>query len=75
MRCHASARYDDLVRIETTLTEVKSRTITFDYLITLAETGARLVSARTILVSLDGGGRVVALPPAVRTFLDSGAES
>jgi acyl-CoA thioester hydrolase len=75
MRCHAPARYDELVRIETTLTEVKSRTITFDYLITNGETGARLVSARTILVSLDGEGRVVALPSAVRAFLDSGAEA
>jgi acyl-CoA thioester hydrolase len=75
MRCHAPARYDELVRIETTLTEVKSRTITFDYLITNGETGTRLVSARTILVSLDGEGRVVALPSAVRAFLDSGAEA
>jgi acyl-CoA thioester hydrolase len=75
MRCHAPARYDELVRIETTLTEVKSRTITFDYLITNVTSGARLVSARTILVSLDGDGRVVALPPAVRAFLDSGVAS
>ena len=73
MRCHAPARYDDIIRIETTLTEIKSRTLTFEYVIAHAGTGARLVSARTILVSLDPEGRVVALPAAVRTFLGAGA--
>jgi acyl-CoA thioester hydrolase len=75
MRCHAPARYDDVIRVETTLTEVKSRTLTFDYVITNASSGSRLVSARTILVSLAPDGRVVALPAAVRTFLDAGAET
>src|SRR3712207_5575615 len=50
VRYHAPARYDDLVRIETSLSDVRSRTITFDYLITHAETRARLVTARTTLV-------------------------
>ena len=72
MRCHAPARYDDIIRIETTLTEIKSRTLTFEYVIAHAGTGVRLVSARTILVSLDPEGRVVALPAAVRTFLGTG---
>ncbi len=71
MRCHAPARYDDLVRIATTLTAVKSRTITFEYLITHANTGARLVSASTTLVSLDREGRVQALPRVVRELFDT----
>lgn len=75
MRCHAPARYDDVIRVETTLTEVKSRTLTFDYVITNAASGSRLVSARTILVSLDAEGRVVALPAAVRSFLGAGDAS
>jgi acyl-CoA thioester hydrolase len=75
MRCHAPARYDDVIRIETTLTEIKSRTLTFEYVITHAGTGARLVSARTTLVSLDPEGRVVALPADVRTFLGAGVDS
>jgi acyl-CoA thioester hydrolase len=75
MRCHAPARYDEVIRVETTLTEVKSRTLTFDYVITNASSGSRLVSARTVLVSLDPDGRVVALPAAVRTFLGAGAEA
>lgn len=71
MRCHAPAHYDDVVLIETTLSEVKSRTITFDYLVIDSRTGARLVSARTVLVSLDREGRVSALPAAVRERLAS----
>jgi acyl-CoA thioester hydrolase len=74
MRCHAPARYDDVIRIETTLTEIKSRTLTFDYIIAHAATDARLVTARTILVSLDPDGRVVALPAAVRAFLGAGVD-
>src|SRR5215469_14769163 len=53
LRCHAPARYDDVVRVETYLTEVKSRTVTFDYVIVNANTGARLATASTTLVSLD----------------------
>jgi acyl-CoA thioester hydrolase len=72
LRCHAPARYDDVVRVETSLTEVRSRTVTFDYVIAHAGTGARLATARTILVSLDRDGRVAALPPNVRAFLSNG---
>ena len=72
LRCHAPARYDDVVRVETSLTEVRSRTVTFDYVIVHAGTGARLATARTILVSLDHEGKVAALPPDVRAFLSNG---
>ena len=72
LRCHAPARYDDLVRVETSLTDVRSRTVTFDYVIALADTGARLATARTILVSLDRAGKVAALPADVRAFLSNG---
>jgi acyl-CoA thioester hydrolase len=73
MRYHAPARYDDVVRVETTLTDVRSRAITFDYLIRNAETGERLVTARTTLVCIDPGGRPVALPPAIRDSLQRAA--
>jgi len=65
-RFHAAARYDDLVRVRTTLAELRSRSITFDYVITNAATDARLVTARTVLVSIDRTGRPTALPEAVR---------
>jgi acyl-CoA thioester hydrolase len=65
-RFHAAARYDDMIRVRTTLVDVRSRGITFDYLITNAETGDRLVTARTALVSIDSTGRPTALPADVR---------
>lgn len=71
-RFHAAARYDDMIRVRTTLVDLKSRSITFDYLITRAETGTRLVSARTALVSLDSSGRSIALPSSVRGLFKAG---
>jgi len=70
-RFHSAARYDDMIRVRTTLADVKSRAITFDYLITKAETGERLVTARTALVSIDASGRLIALPPSVRGLFDA----
>ena len=67
-RFHAAARYDDAVRVRTTLAEVRSRGITFDYLITDVATGRRLVTARTALVSIDSTGRPTALPASVRAL-------
>jgi acyl-CoA thioester hydrolase len=74
LRFHAPARYDDLVRVETTLASVKSRAITFDYLIQHAESGTRLVSARTMLVSLDASGRPAPIPADVRELLERAME-
>jgi acyl-CoA thioester hydrolase len=70
IRFHAPARYDDRVRVETTLTDVRSRTVTFDYVIANVETGARLVTARTTLVSLDAAGRSAKLDASVRELLE-----
>lgn len=67
-RFHAAARYDDVIRVRTTLAEVRSRSITFDYLITDAASGRRLVTARTALVSIDASGRPTALPASVRAL-------
>lgn len=71
VRYHAPARYDDVVRVETTLSDVRSRTVTFDYVITNAATGARLVTARTVLVSIDPDGRTVAMPSEFRARLEA----
>ena len=69
-RFHGAARYDDLIRVRTTLAEVRSRGITFDYVITRVDGGDKLVSARTALVSIDRTGRPVALPPGVRALFE-----
>ena len=70
VRYLAPARFDDLVRIETTLTGVRSRAVTFDYVISHAETGARLATAHTALVSIDATGRLTALPRDFRALLE-----
>jgi acyl-CoA thioester hydrolase len=65
-RFHAAARYDDLIRVRTLLTDVRSRMIAFDYVVSNAMTEQRLVSAQTTLVSIDRSGKPIALPPTVR---------
>ena len=66
IRYHGAARYDNLVRVSTTITDVRSRMVSFDYLITNADTGERLASASTTLVSLDAQGRPVSMPAELR---------
>ena len=72
IRYHAPARYDDLVRVETRLVDVRSRAITFDYLIRNADTGERLASARTLLVSLNPDGKPVPIRADVRALMERG---
>ena len=74
MRFHAAATYDDRVRVETCLADVRSRAVTFHYTIVNADTNARLVTATTRLIVVDRNGRPIALPTAIRALLD-GASS
>lgn len=69
IRYHGAARYDNLIRVKTMLSDARSRAVSFDYLITNAETGERLASAHTGLISLDRSGKPVALPADLRTRL------
>jgi len=70
VRYHLAARYDNLIRVRTVITDVRSRTVTFDYTIEDATTGARLASASTTLASLNGEGKLVALPDETRRILE-----
>jgi acyl-CoA thioester hydrolase len=72
VRYLAPARFDDPVRVETTLASVRSRAVTFDYVISHAATGARLATAHTALVSIDSSGRPTALPADFRALLEGG---
>ncbi|HEX6747869.1 MAG TPA: thioesterase family protein [Longimicrobium sp.] len=67
LRYHASAKYDDLVRVVTTLAAVRSRGVSFDYEILRVDGDEtkRLVSARTDLIAIDRGGTPVRLPPGL----------
>ncbi|HEY5490625.1 MAG TPA: thioesterase family protein [Gemmatimonadaceae bacterium] len=72
MRLHASARYDDLVRVTTRLVSVRSRAVEFAYEITRPDTGASIASVGTTLVSVSPEGRPVTLPAGIRALLDRG---
>ena len=69
IRYHGAARYDNRIRVRTSLSDARSRSVTFEYLIVNADTGERLATARTVLVSLDKRGRPVVMPEALRNQL------
>lgn len=71
LRFHAAARYDNLIRVTTTISDVRSRTITFNYVITNAETGERFVTASTKLASLTRDSKLTALPDQLRKVLEN----
>src|SRR3990170_7898644 len=71
IRYHAGAKYEDRIRVRTTLVEARSRSVTFQYIIENAVTGAKLVTARTTLASINGEGRLVAMPQQLRQALES----
>ncbi len=69
LRYHAPARYDDRITVTSSLGDVRSRTVEFKYLITNADTGARLVSAATTLAAITHEGRLTTLPTQLRELL------
>jgi acyl-CoA thioester hydrolase len=73
LRFHSAARYDNLIRVTTTISDVRSRTLTFDYVVSNAETGEKFVSASTKLVSLTRDSRLTTLPDRLRKILQNAA--
>jgi len=73
LRFHAAARYDNLIRVTTTISDVRSRTLTFDYVITNAETGERFVTATTKLASLTRDSRLTKMPDSLLKVLQNAA--
>ena len=68
LRYHASAKYDDLIRVVTSLVQVRSRGVGFEYQVQRVEddgSTTRLASARTDLIAIDRGGTPVRIPPHV----------
>jgi acyl-CoA thioester hydrolase len=76
MRYLHSARYDDVVRITSRLTGVRSRMVTFAYDLTRVQASGvavdRIATATTTLVSVDSDGHPIVLPAAMRTLLSRG---
>ncbi len=66
VECHcrykASARYDDLLSVETTLSEVKPVSCRFDYRLLHAGSGRLLVHGYTVHVVVDGNGKLQRIP-------------
>jgi acyl-CoA thioester hydrolase len=75
IRYHAPARYDDRIQVETRLIDVRSRAITFEYLIRNGDSGERLATAKTVLVSLDRTGKLVPMPDDVRELMERGTSN
>jgi acyl-CoA thioester hydrolase len=70
VRYHFAAKYDDLIRVRTILTDVRSRTVTFNYTIENATTGERLASASTTLASINKEGKLVVIPGEIRKAME-----
>ena len=78
LRYHASAKYDDLIRVDTTLAQARSRGVSFEYQILRVEADGsttRLVSARTDLISIDRAGAPVRLPSEVLDAFRNGTSA
>ena len=65
VRYKASAKYDDLLLIETSLLEVKSRTCRFNYRIIRENDGKILAQGYTTHAVVDLTGRLTKFPPMV----------
>jgi len=63
------AKYDDLIRVRTWVSESKKRTLRFAYEVFNQETGVRLARGETLHVICDGQGRPKALPEKYRAVI------
>ena len=74
IRYHAAARYDDMIRAEAWIDQLRSRTIEFAYRILRVDddgTTQRLASARTTLIALDTDSKPRKLPADLMRTLSS----
>jgi len=63
---HQSSRFDDMLRVEATMTELRSRRVRFRYVIRRGET--KMASGDSLHTPVDSAGRVTRLP---RMWLES----
>jgi len=66
VRYHAAARYDDMIRVEAWISDLRSRTVTFGYrVLRVPDDGGdpqRLATAATTLICLDSASKPMKLP-------------
>ncbi len=69
-RCNADfrapARYDDLLELQTTITQQKTCRIDHDYQLRNKATGQVIATAQTTLACIDADGRLIPIPDAMR---------
>ena len=70
-RYKASARYDDLLLIETTVAQVKPVSCRFDYRLLREEDGRLLVHGYTVHAAVDRSGKLVRFPKELLARLQS----
>ena len=74
VECHcrykASARYDDLLTVETSLTKVRSVSCRFDYRIFLEGQDKLLTVGYTVNAMVDREGKLMCLPANLLTLLE-----
>jgi acyl-CoA thioesterase FadM len=68
----ASARFGETVRVACWVTRLRSRHVTFDYLVTEVVSGATLATGRTEHICVDEAGRMARIPAPVLERLTSG---
>ena len=67
---HASARYDEILVIETSVEFLKRASIQFSYRIARKADGAKLVTGSTLHAFVDQEGKIVKVPAFLRAKLD-----
>jgi len=70
-RYRRPARYDDPLRIRTSVTSLRRRTIAFGYEILHDETGELLATGESIHVVCDSNGRPKPLPEKYRRYFNT----
>ncbi len=68
-----SAVYDNLIKVFTRVTSVRSRAVKFEYDIML-DSGELLATASTVLVSVGKDGKSIGLSPEIRKSLEAAIE-
>jgi acyl-CoA thioester hydrolase len=68
---HASARYDDILIIETSVDFLKRASIQFAYRILRKSDGTELATGSTLHAFVDEEGRIVRVPAPLRAKLNS----
>lgn len=74
VRYHRSARYDDLLRVETRVTEIRRASVRFDYRVVREEDDALLAEGHTVHACIDREHKPRRLPEPILAILRTAVE-